>query len=97
MVPNTLRTLPDVWWPPLSERLSHVNLNNVKVQEAEMELAAEALADPGHQGPWGRVFLGGEFPGSACWFRLAWRGGLEVRSTSALPTRALSWPWSLTS
>lgn len=85
MVPNTLRTLPDVWWPPLSERLSHVNLNNVKVQEAEMELAAEALADPGHQGPWGRVFLGGESPGQPA--GSGWRGVAGWRCGPPLPFR----------
>lgn len=63
-----------MWRPLLSERLLHVNLNDVEVQEAEVELAPEALADPDTEDPGGPVFLGGRSPGRpAALAGMAWR------------------------
>lgn len=72
-----------MWWPLLSERLLHVNLNDVEVQEAEVELAPEALADPDTGDPGGLCSWEADPQvGLPLW--PAWRGG------SALPTRAIS-------
>lgn len=56
-----------------------------------MELAAEALADPGHQGPWGHVFLGGESRvGLLVPAGVAWRAGGAVHLCPSDPSPLLA-------